>query len=195
MRARRLSEKHRFSDISVTARRKLFFENKMTNSRFEGPVWMKAPQDIPKVFVQRAIDHHLEIGKSSRGDVADAIKLARSFADIAAMPDEDEDRRVSPLAMTRLETVVTSELLMEQLKPEVENLRDKLFSGTEPPFLDYDDAVNWIEQEAQKGKPDHAGEEGGRLYEVYRKELCDFTERWRCRLQVPREPSTSKTRH
>lgn len=148
----------------------------MTKDEFAIKVRFSA-RDISSAAVGNAIDHHHEIGKFRRQDVPAAVALARRF-DVATLQEEAAGHKNLNTISTDVETAAISLLLTEKIKPEVEKLRIRIFGKSDPPFPDYEDAVDWIERECHKGKPELSASEMARYDKEYNKELSAFADRW-----------------
>ena len=138
----------------------------MTKNEFALAVRIAASSDLSPDTVEKAIRHYQTTGKHSRGEVSDAIGLAAMLQDTAQAGATKEGGTVQnapfvgPLVP---ETVITTDLLVDQIRPEVEKLRKQLFGSTAPPFPDYSDAIDWIDGEKQSIRDELEAEETQRV--------------------------------
>jgi hypothetical protein len=109
------------------------------------------PPDLPDFALEEAISYSVDIGETSRSDTRKCIQLAGviSRAVLAQGPKSKSGlgEFVQKLSPDRL---ITSEYVLELIRPEVEAIRRKLFGSPEPPFKKYQEAVAWLERESRK---------------------------------------------
>ncbi len=154
----------------------------MTEDEFRSSV-REATQDIAPELVDIAIEHTLGISQRiDRDDFWLTVNFARRFgALMSGASDSKAEAKSGSNSKVRLaspDTLVCSMLLAAQIKPDVQALRLRLFETSEPPFTDYNDAVDWIEQECEEGKIEHSPEDSARYEREFREELNEFADRW-----------------
>ena len=123
----------------------------MEPREFGSEVRFHKPPDLPDFALEEAISYSVDIGETSRSDTRKCIQLAGviSRAVLAQGPKTKSGlgEFVQKLSPDRL---ITSEYVLELIRPEVEAVRRKLFGSPEPPFKKYQEAVAWLERELRR---------------------------------------------
>ena len=114
---------------------------------FAAEVFLKAPEDLPVGALRTAIDEFERKGWASQRHLADCILRARECAEFLTLLSPARPQGESLFGGIEPDTAVTTEVLLDRLKPKVEALRQKLWNSSDPPFERYEDGVAWIERE------------------------------------------------
>jgi hypothetical protein len=126
----------------------------MTSKEFRRRVLGHESRHLPAASLERAVNVALKSGRDLReGDITSCIKLAQEFENCR----QDSLREAGlasylqpePKTLQTRESPVTgvfmaSDVVVEQLTPHIEQIRQELFGNHAPPFPTYEAAVEWL---------------------------------------------------
>jgi hypothetical protein len=132
----------------------------MTPKEFRECVRNRGAQRLSAASLERAVNVALKSGRDLReGDINSCIKLAQEFENCR----QDRLREAGlasylqpePKTLQTREPPVTgvfmaSDVVIEQLTPHIEQIRQELFGSHAPPFPTYEAAVEWLVREGNE---------------------------------------------
>lgn len=133
-------------------------EDGLNEKSFAEDVWKTAPRDLSDASLIEAIDDLVLLnpppqGQFNKGHVNECIQKAISI-DIARKKAKKEDKEtnkdVTPGFRFPPAWFIEGDDLANVIEPWVEHVRNEIFGATSPPFSDYQDAVEWLNNEEEK---------------------------------------------
>ncbi len=123
----------------------------MERRAFGSEVWSHKPPDLPDFALEEAIRYFVEFSQTTRADISKCIQLG-GFVSRVVQAQAPKSKSVLGELAQKLspDRLITSEYVLELIRPEVEAIRRKLFGSPEPPFKKYQEAVAWLERESRK---------------------------------------------
>jgi hypothetical protein len=105
--------------------------------RYEGP-------DTPRYSLICAADFFVQRRHHHESAVGPCLELAQHIAKFCKI-NEPAPRQAQPSHVFPTPgELITSDLLVQKIRPYVERLRQELFGSPEPPFASYEAAVEWL---------------------------------------------------
>ncbi len=123
----------------------------MEPREFKFEVRSYKPPDLPDFALEVAIRYSVESSQTTRADISKCIQLA-GFVSRVVQAQAPKTKSALGEFVQKLspDRLITSEYVLELIRPEVEAIRRKLFGSPEPPFKKYQEAVAWLERESRK---------------------------------------------